>query len=901
MGTRVARIIGKVGKVVDGFNMSMQAKLVAIFLVVKVIPLLILCFIAWRQFVVLGDALREIAVTDSAAALNAGAIKNIERMSTDTARSVADFLHERDGDIRSLAALEPTEENYRAFIRSKTRLLVRRGDWTLAPDGASWVPARAPEPGAPAVSTNAENNDMGGFHSRPADPFDYAAVPLYDEVSFVGTDGMERVKVVAADSPKRQYPMNPALRDISRRENTYVRAETHFPELKRLAPGDIFVSDVIGAYTPANYVGMYTPAAVAAAAAQRGYDIPYAPGEQAYAGAENPNGRRFEGIVRWATPVADASGNVIGYATFALNHDHIMEFVDHLTPMDERYTSLPSAFEGNYAFIWDYRCRSICHPRHNSIVGFDPETGNPQVPWLEESIYRGWKESGKELWTDYIAGYPAFHEQSRTKRPAAELTKAGLVGLDGRYLNNAPQCAGWMDLTAAGGSGSFYILWSGLYKLNTAAAIPYYTGRYAPSEENGFSRRGFGFVAIGSGLDYFTGPARDTETRLAASIDDHLGGTLARLAVVTLILTLIVVAIALWMAWHISRPVKSMARHMAHLATGDILRSEVAESALARGDEIGLLARSLDEFTRAQRAELGMVDALAAGDYTRSIPLRSGSDSIGIALNDMIRTNKSALLQVDNTAELVGSGATVVSAVSASLSVGVEKSQEELGKIALAVESLDRQAQENLAHANNANALAVGSQEAARRGYDAVTSLAGAMAEIQQAGKKIVNVAKLIDGIAFQTNLLALNAAVEAARAGRHGKGFTVVADEVRSLSMRSAKAAKDTERMVADMLALMETGAKQAEDSDREFQQIVKTTERVAHIFESIVSVSNAQSSSMTGIVNSLDSIDSVVSENSQNARQMASSAGELLRQAERLRLLLARFRLADAGEAFE
>jgi hypothetical protein len=67
------------------------------------------------------------------------------------------------------------------------------------------------------------------------------------------------------------------------------------------------------------------------------------------------------------------------------------------------------------------------------------------------------------------------------------LTQRSLVGLDGRYVNNAPQCTGWMNLTEKGGSGSFYILWSGLYKLTTAAAIPYYTGQYAPSADNNYS------------------------------------------------------------------------------------------------------------------------------------------------------------------------------------------------------------------------------------------------------------------------------------------------------------------------------------------------------------------------------------------------------------------------------
>ena len=115
-------------------------------------------------------------------------------------------------------------------------------------------------------------------------------------------------------------------------------------------------------------------------------------------------------------------------------------------------------------------------------MGFNAETGEPEVPWLEESIYQDWIASGLS-YTEFIKTVPTFHEQSRSKRPAPELTRAGLVGLDGRYLNNAPQCTGWMDLTKEGGSGSFLILWSGIWKPNTAATIPYYTGNYGKTSE----------------------------------------------------------------------------------------------------------------------------------------------------------------------------------------------------------------------------------------------------------------------------------------------------------------------------------------------------------------------------------------------------------------------------------
>ncbi len=889
-----------VNRMVGRYGWSMQTKLVVIFLLVKVIPLILLALLAWHQFKLLGDTLRHIAVEDATEALNLSAVNNIERMTTDAAKRVADFLYSRDDDILYAARLPQDPKQYAAFLENNLRRTIVPGKYQLAKDGKSWVSAET-RPALPlSMSTNAENNDMNGFHSTPSDNFNRAFKPLYDEITFIDLDGNEQIKIVHPNSPKRHYPLSQDKKDVSQKENTYVKSENYFPQLQKLKKGEIYVSDVIGAYVGSNFIGMYTPDIVKKAASDRGYDIPYAPEKQAYAGKENPIGQRYEGIIRWATPVTGTDGAITGYVTLALNHDHIMEFVDHITPMDERYTELPDAFEGNYAFIWDYECRNISHPRHHSIYGFDPNTGDLQIPWLETSIYEGWKKSGLAKWTDYVKNIPVFDHQSRKKKPAAELTRAGLLGLDGRYLNNAPQCTGWMDLTKDGGSGSFYILWSGLYKLTTAAAIPYYTGPYAPSAANNFSKRGFGFVAIGSGLDHFTKPAKTMEETLSQSIDENMRSTLTRLIVATAILTALVVLIALWMAWGISRPIKQMAGHMSRLAIGDVLSGEVSPRDQKRGDEIGVLARSLNDLTRSRRDELEMANVLARGDYTRSVPLRSDHDLLGKAFNTMIGLNKQALRQVNQAVTEVGNGAETVSGVSTSLAQGVETSEEVLLQISNNVAAVDTQAQDNAAHARGANQLAIASRDAAHRGYDSVSQLVAAMSQIQQSGKQIAKVAKLIDDIAFQTNLLALNASVEAARAGRQGKGFSVVADEVRNLSSRSAKAAHETGEMVSQMLKLMETGNALAEHSDREFKEIVDTASQVASLFDNILGASNAQLSAIAEIMDSLGKIGEVNQENSRNAKDMAASAGELSRQAEELRFMVQRFRLSQTSEGW-
>jgi PAS domain S-box-containing protein len=628
---QVKKIIGflelSLGRFFRRLRLGMRMKLILIFIIIKVIPLILLTFIAWNQAKQLAEDLElrthelvrkahsvlssmgEISVGDSVTALNAIAVDNIERMSTDIARDVADFLYARDDDILYLAAMRPDENAYRAFARGRKGRVIKPGKWALAADGKSWVPEKIPPPQTPVPSSNPENDR--GYHNRTPDIFEYENLPLYFEISFIDLEGNEKIKVTT--SPR----MDRRLKNVADRRNTYIRAETYFAELKKLKPGEIYVSDVIGAYVRSRLIGMYNPENAAA----RGLE--FAPEKEAYAGRENPNGRRFEGIIRWATPVA-LNGKISGYVTFALNHEHIMSFTDLVTPMRERYQELPSAYEGNYAFIWDYQCRNICHPRHHSIYGFNPDTGLPEIPWLEEGVYNDWQASGKS-YHDFIKDYPVFVSQSRDKKPAAALTGEGLVGLDGRYLNHAPQCTGWFDLTKEGGSGSFQILWSGIWKTNTAATIPYYTGNY------GKSKRGFGFVAIGAGLEDFERPARETEAILAkiisdtdedlslaagetkAAIESNLWDSIWQLSASAGVMIIFVVFVAIWMASVFTKSITHLIAGISRFRAGE--RQFRFNAPLK--DEIGVLADSFDDL--ADSLVAGVTSPLSILDMNRKI------------------------------------------------------------------------------------------------------------------------------------------------------------------------------------------------------------------------------------------------------------------------------------------
>ncbi len=591
-------------------NLSLRIRLILVFIVIKVLPLLLLGWMAWSQtYQTAQDLARqtehlvgmadetlqhvgETATADAVAALNARAREEIERQATDTARTVADFLYGRDADILYAQTLPPSPLLYHNFIKNKQRELIRHGQWKLAENGKSWEPVDPPQ-GDGSTAEPGSRDNARDFHYRQPIPLEKKATPLYLEMTFVGLDGKERVKVTTSDH------VSPALKDVSIRANTYAKAETYFNELKKLKPGEIYVSDVIGTYVGSKIIGPYTPDA----AAEKG--IAYDPENSAYAGMENPVGKRFKGIIRWATPVVK-EGRVTGWVTLALNHDHLMSFTDSIVPTEERYRNINDASNGNYAYIWDHKGRSIVHPRHHSIVGYDPETGEPAVPWLEDVIYDAWKKSGKP-YAEFIKTVPIFASQLQSKKPAEELTNAGYVGQDCRYLNFAPQCTGWYNLADHGGSGSFLISWSGLWKLTATAAIPYYTGQYRPNVAG--NKRGFGIVTIGSNVDDFHRAANESKARLdlliaksdqvmqeqgrkaEKTVQDDMSKTAYSLIIATLVMIGIVIIVAIWMASYLSSRIKWLNAGFNRFRLGERnFRFEVREK-----NEITELATSFNE------------------------------------------------------------------------------------------------------------------------------------------------------------------------------------------------------------------------------------------------------------------------------------------------------------------
>ncbi|MEH6631143.1 MAG: ATP-binding protein [Halopseudomonas aestusnigri] len=594
---------------------SIRSKLILIFILVKVLPLILLAWLTWVAASYLSETLDERVNTlsgsmrktvteigdnvtkQSIEAIDRLSQEQIERLTVDTADRVSHFLHDRDRDIIVAANIPRTERSYRNFLNHYQRALTRHGPWVLNNDSSGWE-AQDKEKLSENQRRAALVENATNFHYHPPESL-IAKInaPLYLEMTFLDVEGREQFKVTNSSLLPSQ------LRDVSLKENTWLKAEDYFQRLIDLNPGEIDVSRVIGAYVPSQVIGLYTPKS----AQQAG--IAFEPKKSAYAGKENPSGKRFRGIIRWSTPVVE-NGIHTGYVTLALDHSHIMEFTDHIVPTEERFSNISDPGSGNYAFMWDFEGRNISHPRDYFIVGTDPETGEQAVPWLSKELYEKWKASGLGH-VEFLQAIPPYYQQSREKKPSLELKKQGMLALDCRYLNFAPQCDGWRNLTAEGGSGSFLIFWSKLWKVTTAATIPYFTGQY------GKSPRGFGWVTIGANVNEFHRPALQTKMDIDEKIkrsDQHISeltqslltviensttNLMAKLGIYTFLMVIFVILLAIWLATILTKRISILATGLRNFQLGDLETRFANEN----NDEIGQLSGAFNDM--ADRIQVG--------------------------------------------------------------------------------------------------------------------------------------------------------------------------------------------------------------------------------------------------------------------------------------------------------
>lgn len=237
-----------------------------------------------------------------------------------------------------------------------------------------------------------------------------------------------------------------------------------------------------------------------------------------------------------------------------------------------------------------------------------------------------------------------------------------------------------------------------------------------------------------------------------------------------------------------------------------------------------------------------------------------------------------------------------LSSRSAQLSVKTEQQSASLVQTAASMEQMAASTKNNADNTRLASEQANMATRQARKGGELMGQVATNMESITECAQQMTEIISLIDGIAFQTNILALNAAVEAARAGDHGKGFSVVAEEVRNLAHRSAEAAKNIKALIEVTSSNVSQGATVVSEAEKNMQEIVAGSGNVSRLMDEISASTSEQEKGISQITLALSELERVTQSNVAMAEELNGSSDVLRNQVIELQARTRNFRL-DPG----
>ncbi|MCA8974298.1 MAG: methyl-accepting chemotaxis protein [Planctomycetes bacterium] len=324
-----------------------------------------------------------------------------------------------------------------------------------------------------------------------------------------------------------------------------------------------------------------------------------------------------------------------------------------------------------------------------------------------------------------------------------------------------------------------------------------------------------------------------------------------------LLITLVAIALGLFLglglARVISRPVRAVVERIRDIAEGE--GDLTQRLRVDRRDEVGDLAVWFNRF-------VGNVELLVA-DFRQS-------------------------------AEQINIGANQVSENSQTVAIGASEQAASLQEVSATLEQISAVAQQNAGRARSAAQLSDACASAADDSSAEMQQMSEAMTALESSSAEIEKVINVINEIAFQTNLLALNAAVEAARAGEAGKGFAVVADEVRNLAGRSSEAARTTSQMIETSRSRTIASVAIAGKVGKSLQTITRQSKEMNETLQAIAMASSEQAQGVEQVNLGVAELDKVIQGNASNSEELSAAAEETSAQTTHMADLVRRFKVS-------
>lgn len=330
------------------------------------------------------------------------------------------------------------------------------------------------------------------------------------------------------------------------------------------------------------------------------------------------------------------------------------------------------------------------------------------------------------------------------------------------------------------------------------------------------------------------------------------------------------------------------------LSEGDIANVDCPEVADGRTkNEIVLLSRSFAQLVHTTGEQVETVQRIAGGDYSFFVQPKSERDLLNVALKTVLDSNNEVFGQINTVAKQVSSAAEQAAAGAQDLAQGSIEQAGSIQQLSASVAEVMSQTLSNTKKAQEALAIVNEADMLMQNSVAYMDEMKQAMEGITEASHNIAKIIGVIDSIAFQTNILALNAAVEAARAGQYGKGFSVVAEEVRNLAGKSAEAAKETETLIQTSIELVSSGSEVVRKTGESVAKVAVSAQKTRQKIVEIDASTRQQEDAIKQINAGVEQINQVVQANSATSEESAAISEEMSSQAAMLSDNISRFKL--------